>query len=115
MPFINLSKIDLYEHDYDNDEVETPDVDTKTLVDTLKRVSEELAKATTEPEYVDVLNQHGFLDTLDEEGHPVCPQCHCCVMPNRGQGTLCNACNHDLLVECEADYNDAYPLSHLFC
>lgn len=63
---------------------------------------------------MDVVNEHGFVDCLLVEdgevarflsGKPitVCPQCMAHVMPNRGQGCLCDSCNHSFEVECEHD------------
>lgn len=42
-------------------------------------------------------NQYGHPQTMqrDPSGEfPICSCCYCHVMPNRGQGTQCDACNH---------------------
>ena len=56
----------------------------------------------------DITNEFGFPQYVDDEGHPTCPQCHCLVMPNRGQGTACDKCQHEFLIECEHDYDAGY-------
>ena len=59
-------------------------------------------------------NKYGFIDhVLVENGEivrfdngdpmPVCPQCKCHVMPNKGQGTMCMSCQHEFDIECEHD------------
>ncbi len=68
---------------------------------------------------MELINEHGFNDyVLVENGEivrfasgkpmPVCPQCRCHVMPNRGNGCLCDSCNHELMVEFEHDYTDGF-------
>jgi hypothetical protein len=37
---------------------------------------------------------------------PICAQCQCCVMPNRGQGTICDHCAHEIEVEQQHDYDE---------
>ena len=52
-------------------------------------------------------NQYGFPQTYQIGlGHefPVCICCHAMVMPNRGQGTACDTCNHEALMHAEHDY-----------
>ena len=58
-----------------------------------------------EPAFHEVTNEHGFFQLLDDEGHAVCCQCHCLVMPNRGQGALCSTCDYDAFIESEHDYD----------
>lgn len=53
---------------------------------------------------VDVINEHGFPQTVDEEGLPVCSQCGACAAINRGQGTLCPQCVHDDIMESKHDH-----------
>lgn len=60
---------------------------------------------------IDVRNAHGFNDTFiqydtGEEDGPVCSQCQCCVMPNRGNGTMCETCAYESLRECEMNYDE---------
>lgn len=60
------------------------------------------------PIYREYINKYGFPDmleiTADEHPHEVCPQCKSCVMPNRGNGMLCDACDHEFTLHCEHDY-----------
>ena len=62
------------------------------------------------PIYRDVENKHGFKDCLDINcDHPyipLCPTCHCCVMPNRGQGMICDTCDHEFTLHCQHDYDE---------
>lgn len=56
-------------------------------------------------------NQYGFPNLYDEISDPehkmpVCPGCNSYVMPNRGSGTLCDACEHEFNVHCAHDYAD---------
>jgi len=53
--------------------------------------------------YTDVPNKYGFTDTVDNQGDIVCSQCHCLKMPNRGNGTMCNECIADDILECQHD------------
>ena len=53
---------------------------------------------------IDITNEFGFLQTVDEEGHPVCSNCGACAEINRGQGTLCPQCVHDDIMESEHDH-----------
>lgn len=54
-------------------------------------------------------NEFGFPQTyLEDEGEasiPVCSNCTAMVMPNRGQGTICDSCAHEALMECQHDYD----------
>ena len=52
-----------------------------------------------------VINSYNNPQYVDEHGSPVCPQCHCLVMPNRGQGCMCESCNHEALIEFQHDYD----------
>ena len=54
-------------------------------------------------DYIEVTNDYGYKQLVDEEGRPICAQCHACVMPNRGQGMICDCCAHDFLLECQHD------------
>lgn len=55
-------------------------------------------------------NEHGFPQMyLVEEGQEniaVCAQCTCYVMPNRGQGMICDTCHTDIMIECTHDYDE---------
>lgn len=58
--------------------------------------------------FYDGINQYGFPQTFQRSGDdtadiPVCAQCHACVMPNRGQGMICDACDHAFTIECQHD------------
>lgn len=53
---------------------------------------------------IEVTNEYGFKQVIDEEGSPICAQCHACVMPNRGQGMICDHCAYEVMCECEHDY-----------
>ena len=79
-----------------------------------KSISNHKGKVMSTQTTMDVVNEHGFVDCLLVEdgevarflsGKPitVCPQCMAHVMPNRGQGCLCDSCNHSFEVECEHD------------
>lgn len=46
----------------------------------------------------------GFYDA--DRWFPICAECGSHVMPNRGQGMLCDSCAHDFEVHCAHDYND---------
>lgn len=59
-------------------------------------------------------NKYGFIDhVLVENGEivrfgngdpmPVCPSCLCHVMPNRGGGSVCDTCDHELTMHCMHD------------
>lgn len=55
-------------------------------------------------------NEHGHPQTyqrgsVTEEDHTVCACCHAAVMPNRGQGSACEQCQHEHLLECQHDYD----------
>ncbi len=52
----------------------------------------------------DITNKYGFLQTVDEDGTPVCSQCQCCTHDNSGQGTMCQRCINEDFMACEADY-----------
>lgn len=62
------------------------------------------------PIYRYVKNQYGFNDCLDINClyvyNPTCPICHCSVMPNRGGGMICDACDHVITIECQRDYDE---------
>lgn len=59
------------------------------------------------PEFADETNEHGFPQTMQHDGRgkyvPVCSSCKACVMPNRGQGTICDTCDYEFTLHCEAD------------
>jgi hypothetical protein len=59
------------------------------------------------PEFIEETNEHGFPQTMQHDGQgkyfPVCSDCRACVMPNRGQGMICDACDHEFTLHCEAD------------
>lgn len=54
---------------------------------------------TQYPIYREVKNKYGFNDCLDincdDQNVPLCSTCHCCVMPNRGQGMTCDKCDYE--------------------
>lgn len=63
-----------------------------------------------------VTNKYGHTDyVLKENGEyvrfdngdlmPVCPQCKCHMMPNRGNGCLCNTCGLEMLLDSTLDYH----------
>lgn len=54
------------------------------------------------------LNEYGYLDYISPEKDIVCPQCYCCVLPNRGQGNLCGSCEREDYLESEHNYYDFY-------
>lgn len=66
-----------------------------------------------EYEYRETINVLGFpqyeVAGGDGRWHDVCAQCHAMTMPNRGQGTCCDACQHQDLLECR--HEDDYRLS----
>lgn len=47
-------------------------------------------------------NQHGHLQSYDEDGGEICSQCSCCYI-NVGEGTMCGQCRHDFDIEYEHD------------
>lgn len=48
----------------------------------------------------EVINEYGFIQSEQCVGNgeyaPVCSQCNACMMPNRGQGTICDSCDRDI-------------------
>lgn len=63
---------------------------------------------------IELENKYGFIDhILVENGEivrfpsgspmPVCPSCLCHVMPNRGSGSTCDACNYESTLHFEHD------------
>jgi len=58
--------------------------------------------------YREITNEFGFIQMVDAEDYPICSQCGACVMPNRGQGTMCDKCIHEDLIESEKMYEDYY-------
>ncbi len=63
----------------------------------------------TEDTFVEKENEAGFPQyyqvcskTGDE--YPVCIQCKSMVLPNRGQGMICDKCDREFSLECEKDY-----------
>lgn len=54
-----------------------------------------------------MMNAHGHPQVfhIDSNGYntPVCAQCHCCVMLNRGHGMICYECDHNFSMECAHD------------
>ena len=73
----------------------------------------EIAGEEEEDFYEVQVNPHGFPQTYQRNSHgyssaadsPVCSQCQAAVMPNRGQGTACDSCQHEFLLECQHDYD----------
>lgn len=64
----------------------------------------------TDTMYYEATNKHGYLQTFQRSDDgtsdvPVCSQCHACVMMNRGQGTICDACDRAFTIECQLDDN----------
>lgn len=63
----------------------------------------------TYPIYREHINKHGFPDMLEitanGPSHEVCPQCKSCVMPNRGNGMLCDSCDYEFTLHCQHDYD----------
>ncbi len=64
-----------------------------------------------EPTYYERMNEHGFMEYGFWENNagrprwfPMCSQCQCHNVSNRGQGTICDNCNHQLMVEMSHDY-----------
>lgn len=59
------------------------------------------------PEFIEFTNEHGFPQMMQHGGKgqyfAVCCQCKACVMPNRGQGMICDQCDHEFTLHCEAD------------
>lgn len=56
-------------------------------------------------------NQYGFTQTYLQDGtsaRPICSSCHALVMPNMGQGTLCDQCSHDIFIEMSIDYDEGH-------
>jgi hypothetical protein len=35
---------------------------------------------------IEVMNEYGYEQWVDEEGHATCPMCKSLMMPNRGEG-----------------------------
>lgn len=67
------------------------------------------------PEFIETTNDYGLPQTMQYDGYgkyfAVCAQCKSCVMPNRGQGTICDKCAHDADIEMEHDYAEGnYPI-----
>ena len=57
---------------------------------------------------IEMTNEYGHLQTyMQDEASlfPVCSSCHAMVMPNRGQGMLCDQCSHDIFIEMSHDYD----------
>ena len=51
-----------------------------------------------EEEFCEITNKHGLKETgFWSNGHwfPICSQCNCHTMENRGQGTMCDNCQYD--------------------
>lgn len=65
-------------------------------------------EAFEEEYFYDVeMNQHGFPQTYQQVGgasFPVCSCCHAMTMPNRGQGTACDTCQHEAFMHASHDY-----------
>lgn len=64
-------------------------------------------------EFEQITNNFGFPELgFYEKGSwfPVCSQCHCHKLPNRGQGMLCSDCEHDFDLECERDNDVDFSL-----
>lgn len=54
-------------------------------------------------------NERGFKELGFWENNrwfPICAQCGCHAMPNRGQGMICDDCDHQLMIEFQHDYDD---------
>lgn len=52
------------------------------------------------------VNEHGFKELGFWENnywYPICAQCGCYAMPNRGQGMICDICDHQLMIEMSHD------------
>lgn len=62
------------------------------------------------PIYRHIENKYGFKDCLDinctDAYVPLCSQCHCCIMSNRGSGTICDTCDHEFTLHCQHDYDE---------
>ncbi len=56
----------------------------------------------------EITNEYGYLQYVDEEDNATCPGCNCLVVKNRGQGTTCEKCNHEALVEMSHDHDEAH-------
>jgi hypothetical protein len=58
-------------------------------------------------DFREVTNNHGFNQTEQHIGQgeyiPVCSQCRACVLENTGQGTICDQCDSEFTLHCEAD------------
>ena len=103
MSRLPLQHLDLEEDNEDQTDF-TPEVSTTELLEALASVTEVIDDINGTAYRTDTINEYGFVQTVDEDGYPVCSQCGCCVMPNRGEGTLCSMCAHEFLMHCEADY-----------
>lgn len=62
------------------------------------------------PIYRKIENKYGFKDCVDindtDAYVPLCSQCHCCIMPNHGNGMMCDNCDYEFRIECEHDYRE---------
>lgn len=53
----------------------------------------------------EIRNAFGFPQTVDEEERPSCPSCSAPVAVNRGQGTICDACDGEMQKHFAHDYD----------
>jgi hypothetical protein len=59
-----------------------------------------------ENQFEEITNQYGFRQVVFVEDQvPCCAQCHAYIMPNRGQGMICDTCDHESMVEFRHDYD----------
>ena len=55
----------------------------------------------------EIVNKYGYKQVVmyDKQGEfPICSQCKCMCMWNRGQGTMCDNCITEDIMECEHDF-----------
>ncbi len=61
-----------------------------------------------EPNVIHGTNEFGHAQTYIRDVFeliPSCTSCYATVMLNRGQGTLCDSCAHDILIKMSHDYD----------
>lgn len=66
----------------------------------------------------EIIEQDFFEEMTNEFGHPqmyqicdgarfpVCSSCHAMVMPNRGQGSACDSCQHEAYIWAAMDHDE---------
>lgn len=69
--------------------------------------------------YYQATNEHGHPQTYAHASYfgggkdfPVCSNCYCHVMLNRGSGTICDSCTTDDIIESQHDYDDESDHNH---